>query len=326
MQLADWLIEEGIGENRAVHLSGGTIIAARIDWPGALAAGQIEDAVLVSRSAGSKRGTVRFASGEQALADRLPADASEGAAIRMEVTRAALAEKGRHKLAQARPTTATPRSAPSLAERLRSEGHQARVVHAFPACDWDELMAEAQLGEVTFAGGQLTISPTPAMTLIDIDGTLAPRLLALATIPAIAMALARFDLAGSIGIDFPTLSDKADRRAVDMALTAALDHWPHEQTAMNGFGFVQLVARLERCSLIHRLAIDPNGAAARMLLRRAERVCEPGALLLTVHPSVRAGVKPEWEADLARRSGRIVRWQVDPGLAPDGGFAQAITP
>ena len=143
MQLAEWLIEEGIGESRAVRLSGETIVAARIEWPGALSAGQIEDAVLVSRSAGSKRGTVRFASGQLALTDRLPADASEGAPLRVEVTRAALAERGRHKLAQARPTSAAPRPAPSLAERLRAEDHEAKLVRQFPACDWDELIGEA---------------------------------------------------------------------------------------------------------------------------------------------------------------------------------------
>lgn len=323
--MSEWLIELGIGETRAVRLSGGAIAAARIDWPGRLAAGQVEDALLVSRAAGSSRATVCFASGEQALADQLPRDAAEGAPLRMEITRAALAEKGRHKLAQARPTKANPRSAPTLAERLRSEGHDARIVHAFPVCDWDELLAEAALGEVAFPGGQLVICPTPAMTLIDIDGTLPPRLLALAAVPALAAALARFDLAGSIGIDFPTLADKADRRAVDACLTAALDNWPHEQTAMNGFGFVQLVARLERSSLIHQVAADPAGAAARKLLRRAERVREPGELLLTVHPDVRAAIRPDWEADLARRTGRSLRWQVDPALAPEAAFAQAST-
>ena len=324
--MANWLIEEGIGESRAVQLSGETIVAARIDWPGKLAAGQIEDAVLISRHAGSKRGTVRFASGEEALADRLPGDASEGAALRVEVSRAALSEKGRNKLAQARPTNAAPRPAPSLAERLSAEGHAAKLVHQFPPCDWDELIGEAALGEVAFAHGQITISPTPAMTLIDIDGTLPPRHLALAAVPAITAALSRFDLVGSIGIDFPTLADKADRRAIDEVLAEALDHWPHERTAMNGFGFVQLVARLERASLIHRIAADPLGAAARMLLRRAERVSDPGALLLSVHPAVRAAVTGEWEAQLARRTGRIIRWHIDPALAPGAGFAQAVAP
>ena len=53
--MAEWLIEEGIGEHRAVLVEHGEIIAARLDWPGSLAAGLVSDAVLVSRTTGRVR-------------------------------------------------------------------------------------------------------------------------------------------------------------------------------------------------------------------------------------------------------------------------------
>jgi hypothetical protein len=314
--LAEWLVEQGIGEHRAVLVEAGEILAARLDWLGPLKAGQIDDAVLVARAAGSSRGTARFASGEEALVDGLPRAASEGQSLRLIITRAALWEKSRAKLARARPVDDDIRPAPSLAQSLG-----ARIVPHFDG--WDELWAEAMQQGLAFAGGSLTLEPTAALTAIDIDGTLAPKALALVAVPAIARAIRRFDLSGSIVIDFPSPDAKAERRQIDIALAQALADWPHEATAMNGFGLVQLVARRERPSLLELLARWPE-ATARLLLRRAERVREPGALLLTAPPQVRAAMLPEWESELARRTGRQIRWQIEDRLAPGACFAQAV--
>lgn len=316
--MAEWLVEAGIGEERALLVESGEALAARLRWPGGLEAGLVDDAKLIHRNANSKRGTARFASGEEALVDNLPHETSEGAVLRLVVTRAAMAERGRLKRAQARPTQDALCPAPSLAEELG-----ARVVRRFPVGLWEDVFADACTGEATFAGGALTITPTPAMTMVDIDGTLPLRDLALASVEPLAAALARLDLAGSIGIDFPSLSDKNDRKQVDSALELALGDWAHERTAMNGFGFVQLVARLTRPSLLHLCARDLAGAAARLLLRQAELVDAPGALLLTCHPAVEAALRPEWRADLAKRTGRELRIVTQPALALTGAFAQA---
>ena len=322
--MAEWLVEEGIGEERGVRLAGSQIVAARLHWPGALVPGQVETATLVARTADSARGTARFASGEETLVDHLPAEASEGAPIKLEVTRAALAERGRLKLAQARPTGLSERTAPALAEMLENEGHTVRVVRHFPECGWDELWAEASQGETAFAGGALALFDTPAMTLIDVDGPDNPKRLANAAVEAVASAIRRFDLGGSIGVDFPTVHAKADRKFVDALLAAALADWPHERTAMNGFGFVQIVSRRERASILNLLTTSRVGAAARMVLRRAELLEGAGTILLTVHPAVKAKLKPEWLTELARRTGRGVAVETDPGIALGAGHAQMV--
>lgn len=321
--MAEWLVEQGIGEERAVLLDGDHIVAARTWWPGELAPGMVEDAVLVVRSAGSPRGTVRLANGDMALVDRLPVSAREGAALRIEVTRPAMGDGVRRKLARARVTDAPLRPTPGLVDQLRAEGQEARVVHDFAVPDAAELASEALAGEVAFPGGALLFSPTPAMLLVDIDGTLDPRALALAAVGPLAQALRRFDVGGNIGIDFPTLQAKADRRAVDDALGTALGGWPHERTAMNGFGFVQLVARLSRPSLLHRAVFQRSAMAARALLRRAERLQGPGALELAFHPALEPALSP-WTEDLQLRTGRDLRLRQDAGLALEAPQAQLV--
>lgn len=322
--MAEWFVEEGIGETRAVHLEGGEIAEARVAWPGELAAGTVAGARLVSRVRGASRGVAELADGTRALVERLPGDASEGAAIRLLVTRPALAERGRTKPVRGQWSEAALHCAPTLAEKLESEGHAVRIVRRFPDGDWDGLLAEAFTGEIAFPGGTLALSPTPAMTLIDVDGEAEPRRLALAACPAIAAALGRFDLGGSIGIDFPTLADKAARRAVDAALACALALWPHGRTAMNGFGFVQIVARLERPSLLYRAAFHPAATAARGLLRRAETLEGAGGVALAANPSLGAHLGTERLAELARKTGREVQIRLDPGLAVSAPQAQFV--
>ena len=315
-----WLVEQGIGEERAVRYLKGRAVAARLRWPGSLEPGLVADAVLVERKAGSPRGRARFAEGEEALVDRLPGDASEGAPLRLEITRAAVRERGRSKVAQARPAAGEARPAPSLAESLPG----AAVVRRFPDDAWDEVWAEARDAAVVFPGGSLLIAPTPGMTVIDVDGTLSPRVLALAAVRPLAEAIERFGLGGSIGIDFPTLASRDDRKAVDAALGDALADWDHERTAMNGFGFVQLVARQSGPSLLHRLAFERASAAARMLLRQAESLGGAGTILLSAHPAVIAAVEPEWIDELVRRTGKPVRTAPDPMLALGPGHAQIV--
>ncbi|MDG5748824.1 ribonuclease [Qipengyuania sp. XHP0207] len=301
-------------------MHGGTVLAAKMRWPGDLPVGAHALAKLVSKPAGRTRGLARLENGTEILLDRIPARATEGSHLPLVITRAAIAERGRFKRAQARVIESENDGGPPPDQTMLLGD----TVRRLPTGAWEDLWDAASSGEIAFAGGSLLFSVTSAMTLVDIDGDLSPRELALAAVEPLARSLRQFDLGGSIGIDFPTLSAKADRKAVDAALEAALADWPHERTAMNGFGFVQIVARLEGPSLLHRFATSRVGMAARMALRRAEMVEGPGITLLTVHPALKAKLKAEWLAELERRTGRPTRIETDPGLAIEAAQAQIV--
>jgi hypothetical protein len=314
----EWLIEEGIGETRALLVAGERVLAARLMWPGERAAGTHCTGKLASKLKGSRRGVAVLDDGSEALVDHLPQAATEGQMLDLVITRAAIAERGRLKRAQARVAGA---DAPTSVAPFVG----GRTVRRFPAGLWEEVWHAASSASIAFPGGEIIISVTPAMTVIDIDGIGTARDLALAAVPVIAQAIGWFDIGGNIGIDFPTIVSKDDRRIVDRALGIALDEWAHERTAMNGFGFVQLVARLEGPSLLHRFATARLGASARMALRRAELAEGTGrALVLTAHPGLKTKLREPWLDELARRSGREIRLDFDPGLAIEAAHAQFV--
>ena len=320
-----WLIEDGIGETRALCFAGGEVVRARLSWPGELRAGDTSMAQLVSKTSGARRGTAVIATGQDVLVDHLPDTLTQGASFALRVARAPIAERGRFKRAQGRYLCDAIAQDTSAQPPLDQPPFEGQRIAAFETGLWEEIWHAASGGSIAFAGGEIVCSTTPAMSVIDIDGDLPPRELALAAIPAIAKALNWFELGGNIGIDFPTIEAKADRRAVDEALAAALANWPHERTAMNGFGFVQIVARLEGPSLLHRFNTSRVGLCARYALRVAERAVGDGAVLLVrVHPALKAKLKPLWLEELARRSGREVRIETDPALALEAPQAQIV--
>lgn len=323
--MAEWFAERGIGETRLVCVEHDEIVAAKLDWHERLAAGARIEGRFAKRRAGASRAVAETARGEEVLLQRLPASATEGSTVTIEITRAAIGERGRRKPAQGIVTDEAPRDWRAI-DALNADGHEVQEVRHFPVGGWDDILQSAFEGTTEFDGGSLLFSATPAMTLVDIDGTLPPRELALAAIGPLARQLRLLDLSGSIGIDFPTLAAKADRKAVDEALGAALGGYRHERTGINGFGFVQIVSRVTGPSILHRAQFRRTRAAIRQLLRRAERVEEPGALLLTAHPALQPLFRDEWRDELARRTGREIRWKIDPAVAIEGGFAQAISP
>ena len=303
--MPEWVIEDGIGEIRAALIENDEIVEARVRREGVTPAGTVLEAKLV---AVAPRVTVE-ANGERFLLPRGVSGVSEGGRLFVEVTREALGGSEPWKLGLARRTENEPRDAPPIAE-----GKPGRID------GWDDLLDEARSGIVRFDGGELRIEPTAAMTMIDVDGWLVPDKLAQMAAWASARAIRRLDIGGSVGVDFPTLKDKAARGQVDSILDDYLDR-PFERTAMNGFGFVQVVRPRRRASLIE-LAADRASFEARALLRRAEG--ELGAVRLVAHPAVIAVLdgKADWTERLSRRVGGAVTLRADPSLAMSGAYAE----
>lgn len=311
--MAEWLYEEGIGENRAILVEEDEIIAAAIELPGELRHGSVLVGRLVQIQIPGRRGIVDTDRGE-VMVEPLPAALTEGQKVRVEIVREPIAEPGKPKFAKGRITGAEEKEGPSLAERIGSPPPLRPLgPDLFYEAGWSELIDEAIEGVIDFGGGELRMSLTPAMTLFDVDGFLPPFELAMAGAEAAALAIRRLDIGGSIGIDLPTISSREDRLRIVAALDAVLPR-PFERTAVNGFGFLQVVRRRERRSLPELLQWDPVGGAARDLLRTAERGV--GACELVAAPAVigRLRAHPDWLDTLARRVGGPVALREDSSL------------
>jgi hypothetical protein len=328
--LAEWLYEAGIGENRAALVDGGRILEMQIERDDAvsLRIGTIRRARLTRKADGSGRGLATLDDGTQAQLQPVPSGMTGGAALMVEVTREALREGAETKPLRVRAAAPDARSAdgPDLSARLAATGLPVRRIKSdtdvLDRHGWSEALEEAASGVVAAPGVLLRIALTPAMTLIDVDGAGAPADVALAGARASGEAIRRFGISGSIGIDLPTVADKAGRQAAAAALDAVLPQ-PFERTAVNGFGFLQIVRRRERASLIEILQGDPIQAAALVLLRRGERASGYGEMVLQAHRAVleRLSARPDWIRQLMERVGANVALRPDDGLAISAGYA-----
>lgn len=298
----------------------GEIVEARIGLDGGARAGSVLSAKLTNVGTNGRNAIARDDRGTEYLLPRGAPGVTEGASLHIEVTRAAIPGSEPWKRPLAKLTTAEPHDAPPLAGRELP----------FPAprdeladSGWNDLIDEARSGIVRFAGGELRISPTPAMTLIDVDGNLPPEELAVRGATAAARAIRALDIGGSIGIDLPTTASKAARQQAATAIDAALPP-PFERTAVNGFGFVQIVRPRPRASLVE-LAQDRAAFEARALLRHlAFQV--PGSKRIVAHPAVVRAIEQhsDWRDALSRQLGGAVELRADASLPMSGGYAEAL--
>lgn len=309
--MAEWLYEAGIGENRAALIARGAIWKARIELE---PAGPRTGAVLNARLIDKSSGKVSLEGGGEALCDPLPPGVTQGGMLRVRIVREPIPEPGRLKLPKAVPSDQPLAAGPDLLARITATGLPVRTMRAhepdmLEEAGWSEVLEEATTGDIAFPGGMLRLCPTPAMTLFDVDGSGPLEPLAVAAAHAVARAIERYNITGSIGVDFPTLPGKAARTAVAEAIDAALPQ-PFERTTVNGFGFLQIVRRRSRPSLPEILLADSIGAEARAELRRAERLLPPfpESYMVSQRVARRLAQKAEWTTAFANRTGNAMRF------------------
>lgn len=317
--MAEWLYEAGIGEARAALVDGDEILEARIEREGA---GPRVGAVVAARlvEAGkSPMVSLDWPGAPTASLTGLPPATSIGAALKVEITRTALRERGRDKPARSRMAEAGAviGDGPDLRARIAASGLPVTEVRATDAdrleqAGWSEVIDHVRTGHWPFDGGALWVDATPAMVLIDIDGDGDALTLATAGAKAAAGVIRGCDIGGSIGIDFPSLPGRAERQAIDAAVDAVLPQ-PYERTAVNGFGLMQIIRRRDRPSLIEQVVFDPVATDAALLLRQAERAVGTGPLTLTARPAVidQIAAHPAWITLLQSRTGRPVQLTAD---------------
>jgi ribonuclease G len=323
--LPEWLVERGIGETRAALVEDGRIIEARIELDGTVPAGTILEARLVDKGAGGLGAVARVEGGAEYLLGQVPGGVTQGAVLNIEVTRPAIPGPEPWKRPLARATGEEPRRSGSRAERFGSFPVKELAVPA--AADelgeygWEDVIDEARTGRVDFPGGSLGIFFPPAMTLIDVDGSMSVEQLAIAGARACAETVRRLDIGGSIGIDLPTVKGKEARAAAAQAVDEVLPQ-PFERTAVNGFGFLQIVRPRKRASLIE-LAQDRASFEARALVRRAAFE-GAGTKRLVAHPTVVAVLEGnrDWVEALARQAGGKVTLRTDASIPIHGSYVE----
>ncbi|HEY7005723.1 MAG TPA: ribonuclease [Sphingomicrobium sp.] len=313
--MPEWLIEHGIGETRFARIEDGRIVEARILVDGIVPAGT----ELVGRLKRSGLQLVADVDGQEYLLPDGAHGVTDGGQLKIEVTREIIPGREFWK----RPMGKQVQGARTVEPIMGREIAFPSAKNALNQAGWDDVIDEARSGIVSFEGGELRTFPTPAMTLIDVDGSLPPDELALRAAHVAARTILRLGIGGSIGIDFPTIQGKESRTQVGSVIDQILPK-PFERTSLNGFGFLQIV-RPRRHASVMELAQDSAPFEARALLRRI--AFEPaGAKRLVAHPAVIASLeqKPDWIEEIARQVGGTVELRADASLPMSGGYAEAL--
>jgi ribonuclease G len=355
------LWDAGPGEIRAGLSENGRVTAFRLirlrrNEQALIAAGERYTARIVQKL-GNRTALVALGNDQEAVLSHCP-PLPEGSLLGVEMVREPIPEPGRWKRAKVRPDASfiaapepcwhvghepweqfliaqtpevgaivCPEAGSALdVERLLGTGGPPVSVDpdAIEAADFDVLIDQAVTGHFPIADGMLCVERTRAMTMIDVDGIASALTLNLSAARAIPPLLQLLNIGGPIGIDFLTLGSRAERTQVDAALAEAAGVLgPHERTAMNGFGFCQIIRPRSVPSVMEWLCGTIPGrrsleTRAIALLRDAGRSKGVGARHLIAPPAITDLIRM-WPEELAAlRTSLGVQIELVPDSAASG--------
>jgi ribonuclease G len=206
------------------------------------------------------------------------------------------------------------------------------VARAFDAEIEGAVAALAEPGCDLPGGARMTVTPTPALTAIDLDlggataasgeKTAAHLDANRAALPVLARQIRLRNLGGAILVDFAGLSPR--RRAglgPDLATALAADPLRPKLLGFTALGLAEILRARVHPPLHEQLA--GAHAAGLLALRHlaADLAAAPArAPILAAAPAVAAALDADAgaRADLARRAGRALMLRPDPALAPLG--------
>jgi ribonuclease G len=306
------LCDAGPGETRTGLFENGRLTEFRLIRSRNIVVGVRHDARIISNLGGGKA-LVQIANAVEAILEQAP-KLPEGSRLPVDIVRAPIPEPGRWKKAVVRPAH-DGASIPATDIEISADRE------AIEAAGFEELIDSAVSGEFPIGNGMISIERTRAMTMIDIDGSGDAMVLNLAAAREIPRLLRLLDIGGQVGIDFLSLPDRKARLAVDAALAdACANLGSHERTALNGFGFAQIVRPRPGPSVPEilcgttpgRLSLESRAIA---LLRAASRSVGHGRRQLIAVPAI-IDLLLQWQEEIDELR-RLLGVEIE--LVPDAG-------
>ncbi|MGH6988409.1 MAG: ribonuclease E/G [Stellaceae bacterium] len=181
----------------------------------------------------------------------------------------------------------------------------------------DRVAAALQQRVALPAGGAITIEPTAAAILIDVDGGKAGAMDAnLAAVIEIARQIRLRDLAGPIVVDFIGMADRGRRTRLEAAIAASLAELEVELLGWTRLGHFELVRPRRRPSLMELLFERPAGGCliktpltvaleAMRQVQRDSHATPAARFILRVPPEVAAALEGEAAAALRELETRL---------------------